>query len=49
MATVTRRAVWRTGAADGWHDDLIWYAAAIHQMKTLTPLLDEFQEIYNQA
>lgn len=42
MATITRRAVWRTGAANGWHDDLIWFAAAVHQMKLLTPDMDEF-------
>ena len=37
MATATRKATWRSGPANGWHDDLIWYAAAINQMKLLTP------------
>ena len=37
MANATRRAAWRSGPANGWHDDLVWYAAAIHQMRALTP------------
>lgn len=40
----TRRAAWRPGPENGWHDDLVWYAAAIHQMRQLTPGLDEFQQ-----
>ena len=42
MATATRHAVWRLGAENGWHEDVVWYAAAIQQMKELTPRLDEF-------
>src|SRR5436309_401095 len=38
----TRRAAWRSGPANGWHDELIWYAAAIHQMRALTPGYDDF-------
>jgi len=49
MATATRKATWRSGPANGWHDDLIWYAAAINQMKLLTPRLAEFQTTFNQA
>ena len=45
----TRRAAWREGAADGWHEDLIWYAAAIHQMRLLTPRLDEFEVAFEAA
>lgn len=40
-----RRAAWREGAATGWHDDLVWYAAAVHQMKLLTPGLGEYQAL----
>ena len=40
-----RRASWRQGPANGWHDDLVWYAAAIGQMKALTPRLDEAQQL----
>jgi tyrosinase len=43
VATATREAAWRPGAADGWHEDLLWYAAAVHQMKVATPGLAEFQ------
>ena len=46
MANTTRRAAWRSGPANGWHDDLVWYAAAIHQMRALTPDLDDFLQIY---
>jgi tyrosinase len=49
MVNVTRRAAWRDGAENGWHDDLIWYAAAIHQMRALTPGLDDFLQIYLAA
>ena len=49
MATATRKATWRSGPANGWHDDLVWYAAAINQMKLLTPRLAEFQTTFNQA
>ena len=46
MVTTTRRAAWRSGPANGWHDDLVWYAAAIHQMRARTPELDDFLQIY---
>lgn len=49
MGTVTRRAAWRTGADNGWHEDLVWYAAGIHRMKQLTPGLDDFYAIFSQA
>lgn len=49
MQNVTRQAAWRTGAADGWHEDLLWYAAAIHQMRLLTPGYDEFLEVLGLA
>ncbi len=48
MADVTRRAAWRDGSADGWHDDLVWYAAAVHQMKLLTPQLPEAQVLLDR-
>lgn len=48
MAGSTRRAVWRDGPSNGWHDDLRWYAAAVHQMKLLTPGLDEFVDLVGQ-
>ncbi len=49
MATTTRQAAWRTGgAANGWHDDLVWYAAAIHQMRLLSPGYDDFLALYDQ-
>src|SRR4051794_8750525 len=48
MGTVTRQAAWRDGADDGWHDDLIWYAAAIHRMKQLTPGLDDFYAVFGE-
>ncbi len=49
MASTTRQAAWRNGAANGWHDDLVWYAAAIHRMRALTPGLDDFLQIYLEA
>ena len=49
MVTVTRRAAWRDGAADGWHDDFIWYAAAVHRMKARTADLDDFLRIFQRA
>jgi tyrosinase len=49
MVNTTRRAAWRDGADNGWHDDLIWYAAGVHQMRLLTPQLDEFLEIFREA
>jgi hypothetical protein len=49
MVTVTRRAAWRDGAEDGWHDDFIWYAAAVHRMKARTADLDLFLRIFQQA
>ena len=45
----TRRAAWRNGSANGWHDDLVWYAAAVHRMRALTPDLDDFFQIFSQA
>jgi len=38
----TRTPVWRDGPDHGWHEELIWYAAAIHRMRELTPRLEEF-------
>jgi tyrosinase len=49
MGTVTRRAAWRDGADNGWHDDLIWYAAAIHRMKQLTPGLEDFYAVFDEV
>lgn len=49
MIVATRRAAWRDDSPDGWHDDFIWYAAAIHQMKVLTPGLDDFLQILQDA
>jgi tyrosinase len=46
MAITTRQAAWRSGPANGWHDDLVWYAAAIHQMRARTPGLDDFLQVY---
>ena len=46
MVNTTRRAAWRSGQANGWHDDLIWYAAGIHQMRALTPGYDDFLQVY---
>ncbi|MGV9713748.1 tyrosinase family protein [Gordonia sp. NPDC003424] len=40
--TAIRHATWRDGATNGWHDDLVWYAAAIHQMKLRTPGIDDY-------
>ena len=37
MADAVRRAAWRAGADNGWHEDLVWYAAAVHQMRLRTP------------
>ncbi len=43
---VTRKAAWAEGApANGWSDDLIWYAAAMNRMKALTPRLDDLPPI----
>jgi tyrosinase len=49
MISVTRRAAWRDGVENGWHDDFIWYAGAIHQMKARTDGLDDFLQIFNEA
>lgn len=49
MAQVIRRAVWRDGADDGWHDDLLWYAAGLSRMRELTPGLDEFLSTFGDA
>ena len=46
MVTTTRRAAWRSGPANGWHEDLLWYAAGIHQMRARTPELDDFLQVY---
>jgi tyrosinase len=46
MVTTTRRAAWRSGAANGWHDDLLWYAAGIHQMRLLSPGYDDFLAVF---
>ncbi len=46
MVNTTRRAAWRSGPANGWHEDLIWYAAAVHQMRALTPGFDDFLQVY---
>ena len=46
--TATRRAAWREGAEDGWHEDMIWYAAAIHQMKLRTPGIDRYLQLVAQ-
>jgi tyrosinase len=48
MVNTTRRAAWRSGPANGWHDDLVWYAAGIHQMRVRTPDLDDFLQIYRE-
>ena len=38
MTPVIRKAAWSSATpANGWSDDLRWYAAAIHQMKLRTP------------
>jgi tyrosinase len=42
-------ASWREGAENGWHEDLIWYAAALHQMRLRTPKLDEFMQLLAAA
>lgn len=50
MTAVTRRALWSAEApADGWSEDIRWYAAAIHQMKLLTPGLDEYRPLALRA
>jgi tyrosinase len=46
MVETTRRAVWRDGADNGWHDDLIWFAAAVHRMRELTPGLDDYFGVF---
>ncbi len=43
--TVVRRAVWRPGPDNGWHDELVWYAAGVAAMKALTPGIEEFIQI----
>lgn len=40
--TATRNAAWREGETSGWHEDLVWFAAAIHQMRLRSPGLDEY-------
>jgi len=46
VSTAVRKAAWSAAMpADGWSEDLRWYAAAIHQMKLLTPDLDEYRPL----
>lgn len=50
MVVVTRRAARRQDTpANGWSDDLRWYAAAIHRMKDLTPQLDDYRPMALRA
>ena len=50
MDIVTRKAAWSSEVpANGWSDDLLWYAAAIHQMKLLTPCLDAYRPLAVRA
>ncbi|NYJ06608.1 tyrosinase family protein [Petropleomorpha daqingensis] len=49
MATRTRRAIWRSGPDNGWHEELVWYAAGIHQMRQRTPGYDDFLQILFDA
>jgi tyrosinase len=49
MVIAVRRAAWRDGSADGWDDDFVWYAAAMHRMRALTPGLDDFFRILRGA
>lgn len=49
MNVVTRKAAWSSAVpANGWSEDLRWYAAAIHQMKLLTPALDAYRPLAAQ-
>jgi tyrosinase len=46
MEVPTRKAAWSaTTPADGWTEEIRWYAAAVHQMKLLTPGLAEFRPL----
>jgi len=46
MVVATRKAAWSAAVrADGWSDDVRWYAAAMHQMKLLTPGLDAYRPL----
>ncbi len=49
MTEAVRRAAWRSDTTDGWHEDLVWYAAAVHQMRLRTPGLDEFFDTLIEA
>ena len=50
MDIVTRKAAWSAEIpVNGWSDDLRWYAAAISQMKRLTPGLDEYRPLALRA
>lgn len=50
MNVPVRKAAWSpTTPANGWSEDLRWYAAAVHQMKRLTPGLDEFRPLALRA
>jgi tyrosinase len=50
MTPVIRKAAWSsTTPANGWSDELRWYAAAIHQMKLLTPGLDQYRPLALRA
>lgn len=53
MNVAVRKALWSQGAAPrpvgGWSDELRWYAAGIHQMKLLTPGLDDARPVALRA
>ncbi len=49
MVQAIRRGAWRGGEPNGWHEDLVWYAAAMHQMRLRTPDLDEFLALLSEA
>src|SRR4051794_20204230 len=49
MTIAVRQAAWRNNTTDGWSEDVIWYAAAIHQMRLRTPDLDEFFAVLGEA
>ena len=49
MVEAVRRAAWRSDTTDGWDENLVCYAAAIHQMRLRTPGLDEFLDLLGQG
>ncbi len=50
VTTVIRKAAWSPAMPeDGWSEDLRWYAAAVHQMKLLTPGLDQYRPLALRA